>query len=226
MGKVTHVLFDMDGLLLDTEAVYTQVTTEILARYGKTFEWSLKKQMMGRKEHGSAVLLVETTGIPLSPEEYLVERKKGHEKLFPFCKPLPGVLKLVKHLKKHNVPIIVATSSHKDAFLIKSQNNSDLFDLFEGKIVVGDDPRVHKGKPSPDIFLVAADELGARDHSSCLVFEDSEPGVLAGLNAGMQVVWVPDERFEITNDMRQRCAKVITSLEQFKPEEFGLPPFE
>ncbi|KAJ3269187.1 Pseudouridine-5'-phosphatase [Terramyces sp. JEL0728] len=205
MGKATHVLFDMDGLLLDTEAVYTQ--------------------MMGRKELDSAILLVETTGIPLSPEEYLVERKKGHEKLFPHCKPLPGVLKLVRHLKKHQIPIIVATSSHMDSFLIKSQNNKELFDLFDERIIVGDDPRVHKGKPSPDIFLVAADELRATDHGSCLVFEDSEPGVNAGLNAGMQVVWVPDERFEITDEQRQKCAKVITSLEHFKPEEFGLPAY-
>ena len=47
---ITHVLFDMDGLLLDTEAVYTKVTSDILARYGKTFEWSVKMKMMGTKE--------------------------------------------------------------------------------------------------------------------------------------------------------------------------------
>ncbi|KAJ3267711.1 Pseudouridine-5'-phosphatase, partial [Terramyces sp. JEL0728] len=68
---VTHVLFDMDGLLLDTEAVYTKVNSDILARFGKTFEWELKKQMMGRKEYDAALVLIETTKIPLTPDEYL-----------------------------------------------------------------------------------------------------------------------------------------------------------
>jgi pseudouridine-5'-monophosphatase len=222
---ITHVLWDMDGLLLDTESVYTKVSQQILDRYGKTFDWSLKKEMMGKKERDAAEVFIARTGIPMTVEQYLKERNEGHASLFPHCRPLPGVRKLVAHLKNHATPMIVATSSHRKAFEIKTQNNRELFDLFGNNVLVGDDPRVKQGKPHPDIFLEAAKIIGASDPSTCLVFEDSESGVLAGLNAGMKVVWVPDTQMELDPILKSRCIEVLTTLEQFVPEKYGLPPF-
>ncbi|KAI9193242.1 HAD-like domain-containing protein [Polychytrium aggregatum] len=188
---VTHVLFDMDGLLLDTEAVYTKVTNDIVSRYGKTYDWDLKSKMMGMKERDAGELLVRTLGIPMTVDEYLAERNAGHEALFPHCRPLPGVMKLVSHLKKHNIPIAVATRSHRSAFELKALGNPLV------------DPR------------------------SCLVFEDSNPGVLAGLNAGMSVVWIPDPNLK-TDDptLGERVSDVLGSMEEFQPEKYGLPPYE
>jgi pseudouridine-5'-monophosphatase len=223
--NITHVLFDMDGLLLDTESVYTKVSQQILSRFGKTFDWSLKTQMMGKKERDAAKVLVETTQIPMTIEEYLSERNRGHLELFPLCKPLPGVLKLVSHLKKHGIPMAIATSSHKSAYDLKTKNNQDLISLFE-HVLVGDDPRVTHGKPHPIIFLEAAKMIDGLDPSTCLVFEDSESGVLAGLNAGMQVVWVPDRQMELDPAIKEKCAKVIYSLQDFEPEHFGFPAYE
>ncbi|KAJ1341851.1 hypothetical protein BSLG_003505 [Batrachochytrium salamandrivorans] len=147
-------------------------------------------------------LLVGALDLPMTPEEYIAERKMGHLAKFPFCKPLPGVLRLVSHLKKHNIPIVasidltsdVATSSFRDAFDLKAKNNQDLFSLFDGNVVCGDDPHIKKGKPAPDIFLAAAQAIGntLQAPRTCLVFEDSPAGVLAGLNAEMQVAWIPD----------------------------------
>ncbi|KAJ3294301.1 glutathione synthase [Rhizoclosmatium sp. JEL0117] len=228
---VTHALFDMDGLLLDTERVYSEVTNAILARFGKTFDWSVKSRMMGAKERDAANILIEAYGIEgYTADDYLKERNAMHESRFPDCKPLPGVLRLIKHLKDSNVPICVATSSHRKAFELKSSKNGELFGLFDGNITCGDDAQIKKGKPAPDIFLAGAKSLGFnaatdQDYQKCLVFEDAPSGVLAGLNAGMQVVWIPDSQLELDPELVKRCAKVLKSMEDFDPAEFGLPSY-
>ncbi|ORY41891.1 HAD-like protein [Rhizoclosmatium globosum] len=216
---VTHVLFDMDGLLLDTERVYSEVTNAILARFGKTFDWSVKSRMMGAKERDAANILIEAYGTQCYARIKV-----------PRLQTLPGVLRLIKHLKESNVPICVATSSHRKAFELKSSKNGELFGLFDGNITCGDDAQIKKGKPAPDIFLAGAKSLGFnaatdQDYQKCLVFEDAPSGVLAGLNAGMQVVWIPDSQLELDPELVKRCAKVLKSMEDFDPAEFGLPSY-
>ncbi|EQC27068.1 hypothetical protein SDRG_15078 [Saprolegnia diclina VS20] len=226
---VQYVLFDMDGLLLDTERVYTEVTSEILSRFGKQFTWDVKAQMMGQKEYDAAKILIASYGIDLTPEAYLAERNALHAAKFPFCKPLPGVLKLLTHLKAHGVPICVATSSHRSAFELKSSRNQELFALFDGHIICGDDPQVQHGKPAPDLFLHAATALGcslnADNNATCLVFEDAPSGVQAGLNAKMQVVWIPDANLARDPALVAQCASVLDSMEAFDPAAFGLPAY-
>lgn len=73
-----YALFDCDGLLLDTERIYSEATQSILDRFGKKFEWSLKSQMMGLRGPEAAQLLVDQLQIPISAQEYLDEREKLH----------------------------------------------------------------------------------------------------------------------------------------------------
>lgn len=81
------------------------------------------------------------------------------------------------------------------------------------------------GKPHPDIFLVAAGRFSDKPKPECcLVFEDAPNGVTAGKAAGMQTIMVPDEH--IPREMTSHATLVLKSLEEFKPEEFGLPPFK
>ncbi|KAG0348689.1 glutathione synthase [Podila humilis] len=222
----------MDGLLINTESLYTAITTEILARYGKKYTFELKAKLMGLREKESAAILVSESGADMTPEEYLHERHLLQLERFPHCVPLPGVMRLIKHLKAHKIPIAVATSSYHKNFVLKSSNNQELFSLFD-VIVCGDDPAIKNGKPNPDIFFVARDRLAelfgqeqAPDNSQCLVFEDSPIGVQAGVNASMKVLWVPDENIGRLYPHLDGPTLRLSSLEGFDPVFFGLPPFD
>ncbi|WVZ10103.1 hypothetical protein V8G54_014633, partial [Vigna mungo] len=224
---ITHVVFDMDGLLLDTEKFYTEVQEMILARYNKTFDWTLKAKMMGKKAIESARIFVEETGISnsLSAEQFLTEREDMLQSLFPTSELMPGASRLVKHLHAKGVPIAVATGSHRRHFELKTQRHREIFSLMH-HIVLGDDPEVKQGKPSPDGFLAAAKrfEGGPVDPCNVLVFEDAPSGVLAAKNAGMSVVMVPDPRLD--KSFHDAADQVLNSLLDFNPSEWALPPFE
>jgi pseudouridine-5'-monophosphatase len=224
---ITHVVFDMDGLLLDTEKFYTEVQEIILGRYNKTFDWSLKAKMMGMKAIEAAKVFVEATGISdsLTPEQFLVEREAMLQSLFPTSELMPGVSRLLKHLHAKGVPIAVATGSHRRHFELKTQRHGEMFSLMH-HVVLGDDPEVKQGKPSPDVFLAAAKrfEGGPVDPSNILVFEDAPSGVLAAKNAGMSVVMVPDPRLD--KSFHDAADQVLNSLLDFSPSEWALPPFE
>jgi pseudouridine-5'-monophosphatase len=188
-GPSTHVLFDLDGVLLDTERLYTEATQAIVGRYGKTYTWAIKRDAMGRDAHVSARIVLERLGIPLSSDAFLAERNAILEGLAPRCRAMDGAEAFVRSLVDKGVPVAVATSSDRRFYELKVRPHP-WFDLF-GVVVCGDDPRVLAKKPAPDIFLVAAKDLGAEPRR-CLVFEDSLAGVEAALAAGMRVIALPD----------------------------------
>ncbi len=109
-GPIKAVIFDMDGLLLDTEGIYTEVTSLIAGRYGKTFDWSVKQNIIGRGANDLAKYVVQALELPITPEEFLQIREPLMRERFPKAQAMPGAEALVRHLKAHNIPIAVGTS--------------------------------------------------------------------------------------------------------------------
>ncbi|KAH8835669.1 HAD-like protein [Flagelloscypha sp. PMI_526] len=249
---VEYVLFDLDGLMINTEEVYTDVTNEILAPFGVSMTWETKAGCMGKPElEAASYLLSHFPDIDLSVETYLTERNRLQDLKWPHTKLLPGVEKLVTHLARCHVPICVATGSKRRNFELKTGHLSQIFDLFEGNVVCADDAKYvamgMRGKPDPDVFLVAAREVLGRDIGAIgvdanptakqllerqkgLVFEDSLPGLQAGKNAGMNVVWVPDPNLidlkQDTPSPTNFADSTLQTLEDFKPQDWGLPPYD
>jgi HAD superfamily hydrolase (TIGR01509 family) len=217
---ITHVIYDMDGLLLNTEPFYTEASQIIAGRFGKVFDWSVKSKMIGRRATDSARALVETLQLPITPEEYLVEREHILEHLFPKAEPLPGAVRLTMHLHGRGIPQAVATSSDNHHFELKTRRHRDWFRIFE-VLVKGDDPAVRHGKPAPDMFLVAAGRMNA-EPAHCLVFEDAPSGTEAALAAGMQVIAVPDPNMD--RSVYAGAAQILSNLNEFDPAVWGLPP--
>ena len=219
-APLKFALFDVDGLLLDTEIIYTEVTQHIVGRFGKTFDWSIKANMIGRAALESARYLVTELSLPISAEEYLEERNSLLREKFADCAAMPGAEALVRYLHKNAIPIAVATSSSQDLFDIKKSKHSDWFDLFDIE-VTSDDPDVKMAKPAPDIFNVAAQRLDA-DKQQTLIFEDAPSGLAAGIAAGIRVVAVPDPNMDRAR--YSDATLVLDTLKEFDPAMFGMEP--
>ncbi|KAJ8919018.1 hypothetical protein NQ315_016923 [Exocentrus adspersus] len=145
-NKVTHVIFDMDGLLIESESVYDKIVCDIAAIYGKEYRKDIRVKVRGTPEEDTARIAVTEMGLPITPEEFLViYRRKVHEEL-QNPNLMPGAMALVRHLYKHDVPIAVATSSSKDTTKLKMQNHRDLLELFHHVVSGGDDPEVKRGE--------------------------------------------------------------------------------
>jgi len=222
--SVKCVLFDMDGLLLDTERLYTEGTQKILSEYNHSYDWNFKTKLMGKRTDEVARMIIDHYKLPLTPEEWVTRSRDIYNELFPTVKSLPGVAKLVHHLAKHKIPISVASSSSSSAFQLKTENHSGLFSMFDN-IVLGDNQMVKNAKPAPDIFMVAAEHFKKEgvNQEDCLVVEDAPLGVTAGKAAGMQVLMVPDLRMD--EALRKEATLAINSLQEFDPREFGLPGY-
>ena len=233
-------------LIADTESIYKKVFSDIAQRHGKVYTAETRGKVIGTTEDVGARIAVEEMQLPMSPEDFLKEYKAAADKslhtvgLMPgrhlhvchnsryfeiYVVTLAGAERLVRHFHTKQIPIAVATSSGQDTYDIKVEHHKSLFSLFSHVVTGGTDPEVKSGKPSPDIFLVCARRFkDSPKPEQCLVLEDAPNGVQAAVKAGMQVVMVPDKQIE------EKATKLATlklnSLEEFRPEMFGLPPLE
>ncbi|OAL24850.1 hypothetical protein AYO22_05639 [Fonsecaea multimorphosa] len=201
----------MDGLLLNTEDIYTLCADNVLLKHGRPrLPWSVKAQLMGVPGSSTGDVFHQWAQLPISREQYAREQGEQQKIHFAECEPLPGVEKLLRDLNSARttagLPVEIAlassTSKHNyDLKVVRPESKALLELIPKEHRVLGDDPRVRKGrgKPAPDIYLCALQILNSKlsegsppiAPEECLVFEDSVPGVEAGRRADMRVVWVP-----------------------------------
>lgn len=210
---VRACIFDLDGLLINSEDVITRALNHLLEKYGRpVFTPSVRSKLMGVPGSSNGDLFHEWAQLPISREQWSRESKQHMRLLFRDCEPLPGADKILSDLSRacssssgDKIELALASSTSSSAYELKTSRpeTSNLLGFFQPeRRVLGDDPRVRKGrgKPAPDIYLLALELLNSAvlgtgkkpiRADECLVFEDSVVGVEAGRRAGMRVVWVP-----------------------------------
>ncbi|XP_011552052.3 probable pseudouridine-5'-phosphatase [Plutella xylostella] len=222
--KVTHCIFDMDGLLLDTELVYKKMITQLCAKYGHEYTDELMMKVLGGTEQRLSEILCKELSLPVSPEQFRDQLLKLGDTMLANTPLLDGAERLIRHLHKTKVPFALATSSSERSVKTKVAGNEELFGLFHHMVMGSTDKEVKFGKPHPDIFLIAAARFPDKPKpEQCLVFEDSPHGVTAAVAAKMQSVMVPDPHLD--KRLTTHATIVLPSLAKFQPELFGLPSF-
>lgn len=218
-ARTRAVIFDLDGTLLDTEALYLSAAQQVCAGYGAEYTLELKRSLMGGDTLTGARKVAATLGLPIDALEYLAQRERILAGLWPNALPMPGALALVRSLQERSVAMAIATSGHDRITRLKLQPHT--FHAEMALILCGDDVRVARGKPAPDIFLCAARELGIPPEA-CAVIEDSPQGVRAGLAAGMHTVALVDRRWGHALDAFEGAAHRVHSLEELTLEMLGV----
>ncbi len=187
LPPIRAAVFDLDGLLVNTEDLYQHVGSELLRRRGRTFEPDLLDAMMGRPPAVSLAIMIAWHGLTDTVEALAAETSQIFSGLLDErLEPMPGAVSLVEGLAARGLPRAVATSSGP-AFAHDVLGRVGLRDRFAFVLTSAD---VVNGKPDPEIYLAAADRLGV-EPAAMLVFEDSHNGCRAAVASGAVVVAVP-----------------------------------
>ena len=205
---INTVIFDLDGLLADTETNWYKVCKELMGSYGKEFTLdAYVRDHSGKTIVDNANLYIKNYDLPLSTEEcveWLVTTEMRYvEKGVPM---MAGAMELLQYLKENGYKVILGTSSKLDRALTILKGNGA--DVYFDDYVVGYD--VERSKPFPDIFLKAAEKAGAKPEE-CLVLEDSEAGIQAAYAAGIPVICVPDLK-QPSEEYRAKTAAIVETL--------------
>ncbi|VDM49606.1 unnamed protein product [Toxocara canis] len=228
--NVTHVIFDLDGLLIDSEPLYAEANVRVMGRYGKKYSTELKKLTMGMRQDPAIELMIKEVGLEgkVTVEEYNAAYDSFLPELLPNCQMMPGAMRFVRHLASHNIPFAICTGSRSMECDLKLKNLKELVELVP-LMVRGEDPEIRDGKPAPDCFLVTMGRFKEKPKSTAnvAVFEDSPNGIRAAVAAGMRAVMIPDPRYATApEDLKDRITMVLKSFDEFKPESLGLPPYD
>ena len=206
-SNIAAVIFDMDGLMFNTEDLYNVVGDALLKPRGHEFTRELKLLMMGLPGNKAFEVMINHCQLQDSADALVAESAKLFADLLPReIRPMRGLMKLLDRLERNKIPKAVATSSHQ-RFANIALSQFDLIPRFEFVLTA---ESVVNGKPHPDVYLLAAKRM-ALQPSQLLVLEDSVTGSRAGVAAGANVIAVPTEHSAHCD--YSHVAHVATSLE-------------
>lgn len=185
---IQAVVFDLDGLMFNTEDIFDLSGNELLSRRGLAMTDECRRAMLGRRPEEAFEALRRLTGITEPTVDLMLETK---EIFYGFVDdhlaPMPGLFALLELIDRNNLPRAVATSSPFDYM----RGILERFDLFDGFKLHLAAEHVARGKPHPEIYETAAARLGIAP-DEMLILEDSEAGTRAGAAAGGRVISIPN----------------------------------
>lgn len=210
---IQAIIFDMDGLLIDSEPVWDKARSIMAAEIGIDWNTDDHKAVMGVSTKEWVAYMINRLRLTLSPTEVEFHIIDQMVELYKMRIPyLPGAVDAVALADAH-FPVGLASGSPR--CLIETVTEDDALKGRFQCILSGD--QVEHGKPSPDVYLETARQMKVRPEA-CVCLEDSGNGILAGKNAGMKVIAVPDPRFPPDAQKLQLADVVLSSLQEFSLE--------
>lgn len=212
MKNVKAILFDMDGVIFDTERVYLEEWKQVFKKYGYKMKDEIYISVMGTGRENVKKVFKEYYGDNLPIEDMYVDKDiLLNEAVSENKIPLKtGAVDILSYLKDNGYKTALATSAKRDRLEIQL-SLADIKDKFDAIVCIDD---VGKGKPNPDIFLLAAEKIGV-EPSDCMVIEDSEAGIMAAFNAGMIPVHVKDLK-EVSETIMKHSKRQFNNLHEIK----------
>jgi HAD superfamily hydrolase (TIGR01509 family) len=199
------VVFDNDGLLLETEGAWTRAETRLFARFGREFTIDDKRAILGKAGPLAEQALAELLERPHDgPELFRALEALAFEEIGHAAEPRPGALELIERLRREAMPLGLASNSSR-AFVDRALATAGVSSRLFAVTIAGDE--VAHRKPAPDIYLAICEALGSAPDRTA-VLEDSPTGVAAAVAAGCFVIGIPS----IAGVVLEQADAVVTSL--------------
>jgi HAD superfamily hydrolase (TIGR01509 family) len=215
--SVEAVVFDLDGVIVDSEQVWDEVREAYAHETGGRYTDQAARDMMGMSSPEWSRYMAEALAVPGTPEEInaaIVERMLAR---YGDAPPLiPGAVDAVRRIAAH-VPLAIASSSNPELIEVVLRS-SGLAGDFAAAVSSQEVPR---GKPSPDVYLEAAQRLGV-DPARCGAVEDSHNGIRSAKSAGMRVVAVPNPHYPPDDEALAMADVVVASIGELQLEHFAV----
>jgi HAD superfamily hydrolase (TIGR01509 family) len=207
------VIFDLDGVLADSEPWWNEIDKKLLGEYGIVYRGEYHRNVLGVSYQLAVEFYKKAFGLTAPTEELMQRRGEIAAEFFANRVGLfPSTRQTLEHLRQMNLHLAVATSSVSASarpFLDRYQLTA-----FFNVIVTGDE--IERGKPHPDIYLRAAEKLGV-SATECLVIEDALSGIAAGKVAEMRVAAIPDTRFVDAREYEKEANYLLRDLSEIPP---------
>ncbi len=216
MRTVEAAIFDLDGLLIDSEQAWDDVRREFVAEQGGRWQDRAQRDMMGMSSTEWSRYVRDELGVDMSPEQISAEVVTRLTALYRQRLPLiPGAREAVERLA-HDLPLGLASSSNREVIdlVLDVGGLAAYFD------VTVSSEEVTRGKPAPDVYLEAARRLGV-PADRCVAIEDSHNGILSAAAAGMRVIAIPNRAFPPGSEALAAASLVLPSLNDLTAASVG-----
>jgi HAD superfamily hydrolase (TIGR01509 family) len=210
---IDAVVFDLDGVIVDSEHVWDEVRRQLAEERGGRWNDRASRDMMGMSSVEWSQYMHDVIGLEESPEEINNEVVRRLEAIYRERLPLiPGAVDAVRALAAR-WPLGLASSSNRELIdLVLEVSSLDRY----FRVTVSSE-EVPRGKPAPDVYLAAAQRLEAAP-GRCAAVEDSEKGILSGKAAGMRVIAIPNPHFPPAAEALEEADVVLDSIAELTPE--------